>query len=35
MNDDALLDYLLDLDGTCYVIDELLGLWIKFIAKKV
>lgn len=35
MNQDESITNLLDLDGVRYVIDEKLGLWVKFEAKKV
>src|SRR3990167_5636714 len=35
MKHDDSLENLLDLDGTRYIIDDGLGLWVKFEAKKV
>src|SRR3990167_5034425 len=35
MKHDDALEYLLDLDGVRYVIDDQLGLWVKFEIKKV
>jgi Family of unknown function (DUF6516) len=35
MKNDHTLEYLLDLQGVNYVIDEVLGLWVKFEVKKV
>lgn len=35
MKNDQSLEYLLDLDGVRYVIDDDLGLWVKFDAKIV
>lgn len=32
---DETLEFLLDLHGECYVVDEALGLWVKFEAWKV
>lgn len=33
--DDITIEYLLDLDGNTFVVDDELGLWVKFFAKKV
>jgi len=35
MENNKLFEYLLDLDGVCHLIDENLGLWVKFDVKKV
>jgi hypothetical protein len=35
ITEDKTIEHLLDLDGVRYVIDEQLGLWVKFEVKKV
>lgn len=35
MKNDKTLEHLLDLDGICYVIDDVLGLWVKFEIKEI
>ncbi len=35
MREDGLLEYLLEMNGVRFVIDQIFGLWVKFDAKRV